>query len=89
MINLDLDGISHCEERLPPPNVDDQEAERVARYLHGDDDDGDDGDYGDYDDDDDDGDDDDNDDGDDGNDDGDVMVQHSSRYHLFQQRLAM
>ena len=51
MINLDLDGISHCEERLPPPNVDDQEAERVARYLHGDDgdgddDDGDDGDYG-------------------------------------------
>ena len=47
MINLDLDGISHCEERFPPPNVDDQEAERVARYLHGDDgDDGDDGDYG-------------------------------------------
>ena len=51
MINLDLDGISHCEERFPPPNVDDQEAERVARYLHGDDgddddDDDDDGDYG-------------------------------------------
>ena len=51
VINLDLDGISHCEERLPPPNVDDQEAERVARYLHGDDgddddDDDDDGDYG-------------------------------------------
>ena len=58
VINLDLDRISHCEERFPPPNVDDQEAERVARYLHGDDGDGDgDGDGDDGDDDGDDGDD--------------------------------